>query len=114
MPSETFLRLAPEKQEKLLAAAVREFTAQPYHEASINSIIREAGIPRGSFYMYFRDKGGLFHYLVHENTEQDFSLVFREILDPSSGGDIFAALPRLYDYLHDHREGTAQLGELSD
>ena len=51
MPSSTFLNLAPEKQEKLLTAAVREFTERPYNEASINQIVQAAGIPRGSFYM---------------------------------------------------------------
>lgn len=35
LPSSTFLNLAPEKQEKLLSAAVREFTERPYNEASI-------------------------------------------------------------------------------
>ena len=29
LPSSTFLNLAPEKQEKLLSAAVREFTERP-------------------------------------------------------------------------------------
>ena len=38
LPSSTFLNLAPEKQEKLLSAAVREFTERPYNEASINRI----------------------------------------------------------------------------
>ena len=31
LPSSTFLNLAPEKQEKLLSAAVREFTERPYN-----------------------------------------------------------------------------------
>ena len=49
LPSSTFLNLAPEKQEKLLSAAVREFTERPYNEASINRIVREAGIPVAAF-----------------------------------------------------------------
>ena len=64
MPSSTFLNLPAEKQEKLLEAATREFSHRPFNEASINQIIKEAGIPRGSFYMYFRDKEELFHYLL--------------------------------------------------
>ena len=56
MPSSTFLNLPAEKQEKLLEAATREFSHRPFNEASINQIIKEAGIPRGSFYMYFQDK----------------------------------------------------------
>ena len=56
MPSSTFLNLPAQKQEKLLEAATREFSQRPYTEASINQIIKDAGIPRGSFYMYFTDK----------------------------------------------------------
>lgn len=108
MPSSTFLNLAPEKQEKLLSAAVREFTERPYNEASINRIIREAGIPRGSFYMYFRDKEELFHYLVQESI-QELLVVFEEILR-SRNGDVFAALPDMYDYLRSHPAADCGLG----
>ena len=108
MPSSTFLNLAPEKQEKLLSAAVREFTERPYNEASINRIVREAGIPRGSFYMYFRDKEDLFRYLIQESVDA-LLLAFEEILR-SCGGDVFAALPVTYDYLRSHREWDRSLG----
>ena len=64
MPSSTFLNLPAEKQEKLLEAATREFSHRPFNEASINQIIKEAGIPRGSFYMYFTDKEELFGHLM--------------------------------------------------
>ena len=64
MSSSTFLNLPAEKQEKLLEAATREFSHKPFNEASINQIIKEAGIPRGSFYMYFQDKEDLFRYLL--------------------------------------------------
>ena len=101
LPSSTFLNLAPEKQEKLLSAAVREFTERPYNEASINRIVREAGIPRGSFYMYFRDKEDLFHYLMEESINE-MLMVFEEVLH-SQGGDIFAALPAMYDHLRSRR-----------
>lgn len=60
MPSSTFFRLPPEKQEKLLRAARKEFARVPFADASINRIIQAADISRGSFYMYFRDKGELF------------------------------------------------------
>lgn len=62
MPSKTFFHLPAEKRERLLLAAEEEFARVPYAEASINRMIRAAGIPRGSFYMYFRDKEELFHY----------------------------------------------------
>lgn len=108
LPSSTFLNLAPEKQEKLLSAAVREFTERPYNEASINRIVREAGIPRGSFYMYFRDKEDLFHYLMEESINE-MLMVFEEVLR-SQGGDIFTALPAMYDHLQSRRSADRSLG----
>ena len=108
MPSSTFLNLAPEKQEKLLTAAVREFTERPYNEASIKRISQSAGIPRGSFYRYFRDKEDLFRYLIQES-EDALLIAYEEILR-NCGGDIFAALPLMYDYLRAHREGDRSLG----
>ena len=60
MPKQTFYKLPQEKQERILAAAKREFTQVRYSDASINQIIRDAGIPRGSFYQYFEDKKDIF------------------------------------------------------
>ena len=113
LPTSTFFNLRPEKQERLLTAAAREFAAQPFHEASINSMIRAAGIPRGSFYMYFRDKEELFQYLVRESTEP-LMLAFRELLT-RSGGDLFDAIPGLCEYLRSHKadRGLGGMGMLS-
>ena len=64
MPSATFYNLPAEKRERLLRAAREEFSRVPYESASVNRIIRSAGIPRGSFYMYFTDKEELFGHLM--------------------------------------------------
>ena len=90
MPSNTFLNLPEDKQNRLMDAASREFSAKPYNEASINKIIQEAGIPRGSFYMYFQDKEELFRYLVHGYVEQLLMVLEESLLRES--GDVFAAL----------------------
>ena len=63
MPSATFYNLPEEKRERLLRAAREEFSRVPYESASVNRIIQSAGIPRGSFYMYFTDKEELFGHL---------------------------------------------------
>lgn len=109
MPSSTFMNLPPEKQEKLLEAATREFSSRPFNEASINQIIKEAGIPRGSFYMYFQDKEELFRYLLRGYVDQ-MVMVIEELLLRRKG-DIFQALLDLYDYLA-AKGGTQHLGEM--
>lgn len=95
MPSTTFFNLPSEKREKLLAAARAEFARVPYAEASINKMIQAADIPRGSFYMYFRDKEELFRYLMGEWSRQLTALL--EGLLEMRQGDIFAAFLDLFD-----------------
>lgn len=64
MPSNTFLNLSEEKQKKLLDAAKKEFSLHLLEDVSINQIIKNAGISRGSFYMYFEDKEDLYSYFL--------------------------------------------------
>ena len=105
MPSNTFLDLPEDKQTRLMDAASWEFSAKPFNEVSINKIIQDAGIPRGSFYMYFQDKEDLFRYLVHGYVEQ-LLMVLEELL-LRERGDIFAALRLLFDYVWEKREEQA-------
>jgi AcrR family transcriptional regulator len=49
---------------KLLDAAAEEFGEKGFHEASVSSITRRAGMALGSFYTYFDSKDALFRALV--------------------------------------------------
>lgn len=95
MPSSTFFNLPAAKRDNLLAAARAEFARVPYPHASINQIIRIAGIPRGSFYMYFHDKEELFAFLLQEYIHRAAALITRTVAQHD--GDLFAALPALFD-----------------
>ena len=111
MPSSTFLNLPAEKQEKLLEAATREFSHRPFNEASINQIIKDAGIPRGSFYMYFTDKEELFGHLM----DSYGALLERrmgELLEQREG-DLFAAFLDLFDHIQAHW-GDGKYREMAD
>ena len=76
MATKTFLKLPQEKRERILEAAWAEFETVSFAEASINRIIRRAGISRGSFYQYFTDKEDLFIYLMDEVHTPDSSRYF--------------------------------------
>ncbi|MBR4764510.1 MAG: TetR/AcrR family transcriptional regulator [Lachnospiraceae bacterium] len=56
----TFERLPKEKRNRILQAARAEFLRYPYEKTSINRILAEAEVPKGSFYQYFDDKADLF------------------------------------------------------
>lgn len=95
MPTETFLRLPEEKRGRFLEAAWAEFTRVKFADASINQIVRQAGIPRGSFYQYFADKEELFSYLLGDIQERSIQF-FGELLR-GTGGDLFQLHLALYD-----------------
>lgn len=95
MPSKTFLNLKDEKKKKLLAAAKKEFTRVRFSEASINQIIKEAGISRGSFYMYFEGKEDLYAYLLSKHRINGIKLLI-DCLNRSKG-DIIKAYEKVYD-----------------
>ena len=95
MCSETFLRLPEEKRARFLEAAWAEFTRVPFSATSINQIVRRAGIARGSFYQYFKDKEDLLHYLLQSGWNYlagGYCEVLRE-----SGGDLFALQIQCFD-----------------
>ena len=51
-------------QRKLLDASAIEFGERGFHEASVSSITRRAGVALGTFYTYFESKDALFRALV--------------------------------------------------
>jgi len=87
MPKQTFFHLPKDKQDTLIQSAKEEFSRVPLHDASIANIIKNAGIPRGSFYQYFEDKEDLYFYLLNQlskkNAEQFISML------KENDGDIF-------------------------
>ena len=56
MPTRRYTNLDPETKSKLLEASIDEFAEKGYNDASLNAIIKAAGISKGSLYYYFEDK----------------------------------------------------------
>jgi len=66
MPKDTFFNLLEEKRNKIIDAAKVEFTANPLRKSRVSNIIKEAEIPRGSFYQYFEDLDDLYYYVIDD------------------------------------------------
>ena len=75
----TVLKLKEEKKQAILEAAVHEFSRVPYSSASINQIIKEADISRGSFYTYFEDKDDLMRYMLRGFRDNCQERIFRTL-----------------------------------
>lgn len=97
MPTERFYHLSEKKKEMIREAAVQEFIRVSPEQASINQIVRNAEISRGSFYTYFEDKEDLMRYvfedLIHQVRE------FCKNLLRDSGGDFWTLQQGLMDFV---------------
>ena len=94
MPKDTYYNLPDEKRLRVFNAAVDELIRVPVSEMSINQIIQNAGISRGSFYQYFEDKYDLAQYVL-----ADYVVQFTDAVRASmkaSGGDLFDGLAGLF------------------
>ena len=60
-----FLNLNPEKQDRILNAALKEFAQKGYKTASTNEIVKEAEISKGLLFHYFNNKKELFLFLYN-------------------------------------------------
>lgn len=66
---EAFNKVSPEKQGRILEAAIDEFAEHGYDSANINNIAQKAGVSVGSMYKYFDSKEDLYLTVVHLGVE---------------------------------------------
>lgn len=96
MPTKTFFNLREEKRQRIEKALINEFSKSSFEQASITNIIKEANIPRGSFYQYFVDKKDAIKYLIEKFMLSDHEKVYQCLVETK--GNIFDAAVRVYDY----------------
>lgn len=82
MPKATFFNLKADKRHRIVQAAVQEFAHYHYNEANLSRIIKDAGIPRGSFYQYFEDKTDLYLYLFQRMAEEKLQFLGHLLPNP--------------------------------
>ena len=111
MPTERFLRLNDKKRDRILAASLKEFSEHPMEDISINRIIKDAGISRGSFYTYFEDKRDVFKYILDCKRREETERIKAWLIE--SNFDIPATLDKLVyfdrDSLNDRMEDLRKL-----
>ncbi len=85
MPKNTFYHLSDEKKGRIFDAAVQEFSTRRFSEASVNQIIKNAGIPKGSFYQYFTGKEDIYLYMLEEISKEKKEFIRnKEVIDPDA------------------------------
>ena len=97
MIKQTFYNLPDYKRQRVINAVVDEFANAESDKVSINHIVQNAEISRGSFYQYFDDKLDLVEVLIRSFIDKSIDDVRRAIV--SSDGDIFYTFECMYDVI---------------
>lgn len=101
MPKDTFNNLSDEKKKRIFNAAVQEFSERRFSDASINQIVKNAGIPKGSFYQYFADKEDLYLYMTEEMAKDIHGII--EPLNPDAS---------FFETIIHRAQGTVVVGKM--
>lgn len=64
-----------ERKNELLEVALAEFTQKNYENASLNTIIKKAGISKGTFYYHFQDKQALYLFLLETTSKTKWEFI---------------------------------------
>ena len=105
-----FVALDTSKQERIINAAMKEFT-KGYKNALTDNIVKEAGISKGLIFHYFGTKEGLYSFLMDYASEMvqkeyldKINIVHSDILDniwqlTLLKGEMSLRYPALFDFV---------------
>ena len=90
-----FEKLPASEQQKIIKVCIEEFGDKGYTRASTNTIVKNAGIPKGTLFYFFENKKNLFLYLVDHAVERyiEFVETYTEDLPP----DLFDRLLYMFE-----------------
>ena len=99
-------------QQRILGAGKKQFLARGFREASLRSIVREAGVTTGAFYGYYGSKEELFDALVGEHytalmerfcqAQVDFAALSPEDQPGNMGSFSGDCIDWMTDYMYEH------------
>jgi len=82
IPTQTFFNLDQDKQQRIVSCAIDEFSKRDFETAKLSNIIKDAKIPRGSLYQYFKNKKDLYLYLMDITAKEKMSYMGNLLSNP--------------------------------
>jgi AcrR family transcriptional regulator len=73
-----------ERRQQILSVAREVFSKRGYHQTTIDDIVAQAGVARGTFYLYFEDKRAVFSDLVDRFAGQLSMAIVRIVTDDAA------------------------------
>ncbi len=96
------------KMENLLNTSFELFTSQGINKTSIQDIVNKAGVAKGTFYLYFKDKYDIRNRLIAHKSSQLFMQAYNA-LQETKIRDFEGRLIFIMDYVLDELEANKGL-----
>lgn len=99
------------KEKELFAAAYKLFIENSLEKTSIDDIVKEAGVAKGTFYLYFKDKYDILNQLILQKSNQ----IIKEALEKTNSlgiGDFRERTLAFIDYIIIYLKDNAALLKL--
>jgi TetR/AcrR family transcriptional regulator len=86
-------KISFKRKNELIEAALDEFSVHSYENASLNKIIKNAGISKGFFYYHFEDKKALYSFILETAAGNQVEFINKNMKDKNlKNNDIFEDL----------------------
>ena len=95
MPKATFYNIDKEKRDRIIEVIIDEFSENTYETSSINQIVKNADIAKGSFYQYFEDKLDIYKMAI-EISQKERTEYIEKINNNSRHTDDFRKMRELF------------------
>ncbi|MDD3472057.1 MAG: TetR/AcrR family transcriptional regulator [Syntrophaceae bacterium] len=89
-------RKQKDARERILSAALAEFSEKGFHSSTIDSIADRAGIAKGTVYRYFSTKEGLFTALKDDTMSEFIELAKRRLSGQEDVLEIIEGIIKIY------------------
>lgn len=105
------------KRASILDAAYELFVEKSVNNTSIDDVVKKAGIAKGTFYLYFKDKYDLMERIIIRKSALVLKYVLEELkckkkqLEMSFDEQVLFITDRIVDYLETHRELITLMGK---
>lgn len=105
------------KRSNILDAAYELFVEKSVNNTSIDDVVKKAGIAKGTFYLYFKDKYDLMERLIIRKGALVLKYVLAELREKKSEicmpftEQVLFITDRIVDYLENHKELITLMGK---
>lgn len=101
-----------QKRDSLLESAFSLFINNGFNKTSISDIVTQAGVAKGTFYLYFKDKYDIRNHLIAHKASQVFQTAYTDLTNHPEISDFEEQILFITDHILDQFQSNHSLVKL--